>query len=49
MYPVVHLIHVCRNEKGPLDFLSERIKLNLPGTASKKKLKPHFIGRIIPS
>ena len=39
MYPVVHLIHVCRNEKGPLDFVSERIKLNLPGFSFKKKAK----------
>ena len=27
LYNVVHLIHVCRNEKGLLNFVSERIKL----------------------
>ena len=55
----VHLIHVCRKEKGLLNFVIERIKLvyriDLLGTALKKqaafqtsKLKPQFIGRILP-
>ena len=47
----------CRNEKGLLNFICERIKLvyriNLLGTAFKKNmlpfklLKPQFIGRIL--
>ena len=47
MYHVVHLIHVffsCRNEKGLLNFVSERIKLvyriNLVGTAFQKNKLP---------
>ena len=40
MYFVVHLIHVCPNEKGKLNFVSERIKLvyriNVLGTGSTK-------------
>ena len=41
MYHVVHLIHVCQDEKGVLNFVSERIKpvyrINLLSTAFKKK------------
>ena len=37
---VVHLIHVCSNEKGLLNFVSERIKLvyriNVLGTGFNK-------------